>query len=353
MSKIGLLTFHRTTNFGSLLQTFGLYYKITSMGYDCELIDYRCPAIEERENLKKSSIHSVKDIAKYLLIQPAINRKAKALSQFSEQHMRRSKIYTPDNIIDSNDEYDKIIVGSDIVWGLDITGKDLNYFLQFVKDPHKKYAFSSSVGTEAYDNKEELKLLLQSFQRIAVRESTAVDWVKRISGKEADWVCDPTMLLTSKEWEKVIPLKNRDSNYVLVYFNNKEKKPLADAKEYARLYGKKVLFINYGIPERGVVNIKPSSLSEFLSYICFAEHVFTASYHGLLFSLYFKKELSFYTRDHAARMISIAEKLGIEKQCGDNSLVLDYQRIDYSGVDQSMDTFRAQSLDVLQMILRD
>ena len=39
--KIGLLTYHHTTNFGSLLQTYALYRTVIGMGYSCEIVDYR------------------------------------------------------------------------------------------------------------------------------------------------------------------------------------------------------------------------------------------------------------------------------------------------------------------------
>ena len=42
MKKIGLITFHDTTNFGSFLQTFGLYKAINDMGYTCKVLDYKC-----------------------------------------------------------------------------------------------------------------------------------------------------------------------------------------------------------------------------------------------------------------------------------------------------------------------
>ena len=38
IKKVGLLTYHHTTNFGSLLQTFALYKTITEIGYPCETI---------------------------------------------------------------------------------------------------------------------------------------------------------------------------------------------------------------------------------------------------------------------------------------------------------------------------
>ena len=47
--KIGIITFHDTTNFGSLLQTYGLYKKISDFGYDCDIINYQCENIVKRE----------------------------------------------------------------------------------------------------------------------------------------------------------------------------------------------------------------------------------------------------------------------------------------------------------------
>ena len=36
--SIGLITYHHTTNFGSLLQTYALYKTVTQMGYNCRLL---------------------------------------------------------------------------------------------------------------------------------------------------------------------------------------------------------------------------------------------------------------------------------------------------------------------------
>lgn len=47
--KIGLLTMHDTINYGSLLQTFATYAAIEKLGYEVEVIDYKCKAIYERE----------------------------------------------------------------------------------------------------------------------------------------------------------------------------------------------------------------------------------------------------------------------------------------------------------------
>ena len=46
MRSIGLITYHHTTNFGSLLQTYALYKTVTQMGYNCKVIDYRNDAVK-------------------------------------------------------------------------------------------------------------------------------------------------------------------------------------------------------------------------------------------------------------------------------------------------------------------
>lgn len=355
MTKIGLLTFHRTTNFGSCLQTYGLYKKIRDLGYNCEIIDYRCPAIEARENLNSKKVgFNLKKIARRILIQPSLKAKAKELETFTNSKMNVSQTYHSDDIVNANEEYQKIFVGSDIVWGRDITEDDYTYFLEFVTDNNKKYAFSSSVGDyEIREDETKLKKLLSEFVQIAVRENEAIQWIKNVSNRNAKWVCDPTMLLTTKEWLSVIPVKKLADNYVLIYFNDPKKKALYDAVKYAKSRNKKVVYINYSLPEKGIHNIKPKSLQEFLSWIYYSDMVFTASYHGMLFSIYFEKEFLFYTRAHKSRVLSLANKLGLSEQCGDTIQIETYKKIDYLKVRRNVNEFRNESTQVLLDMLKE
>ena len=113
--RVGILTFHRTTNFGSVLQTYGLYKIIQNLGYDPEIIDYRCPAIERREQIQRSKrALSLKGMAKEIFFQPTITKKKNELLSFVSDNMRMSIPYYPDTIKEAAQHYDKIIVGSDI-----------------------------------------------------------------------------------------------------------------------------------------------------------------------------------------------------------------------------------------------
>lgn len=351
--EIGILTFHRTTNFGSVLQTYGLFRQIEKMGYNPVIIDYRCPAIEKRENLqRKKDYSSIKSIAKELVFQPVVKKKGEELESFVHQKMKLSKAYNKKTIRETQDCFSKFFVGSDIVWGLDITENDTTYFLDFVSDKSKKFAFSSSVGHRAVsENDMMVKDYLFDFSQIAVREDDGAAWVNDLIGIRPSVVCDPTMLLTIDEWEEAIsPSKIIAGKYVLVYFDNDNHKCSRDAYEYAIKRGYKVFCINYGRSRDGIKAIRPTTLNEFLGLIKYAECVFTSSYHGLLFLLYYHKKLVYYTRAHKSRIISLEKVLNIHR-CGDESIDFIDEEINYDAIDCNIESFREASKTVLREML--
>lgn len=350
--KIGILTFHRTSNFGSCLQALALQNAISSLGLDCEIIDYRCVAVEQRESLvEKKHFSSLKDYITYHIIHPIIVKKYRSLLNDLREKTVLSKPYTRETIKESNDEYDAFLVGSDIVWDPQITGGDYTYFLDFVDDDSKKNAFSSSFGDKIdLSQDSEILVLLSKIQNIAVREESAAGFLSEKLKRSIAWVSDPTMLLTKQKWDELLPIRKKTFNkYVLVYFDDDKGKLYNDARKYAEINHYKLIEINYNLRARaGAIISRPTSLSEFLDLIRNAEVVFTASYHGMLFSLYYEKEMIFYTRAHKERMVSLAERLKIMEQCGDEIDILKYRNsIDYGEVSKEIDRFRTESISVL------
>ena len=47
--KVGILTFHRTLNYGAVLQCFALTEVVSNASCEASVIDYRSPIIEQRE----------------------------------------------------------------------------------------------------------------------------------------------------------------------------------------------------------------------------------------------------------------------------------------------------------------
>lgn len=352
--KIGLITFHDTTNFGSLLQTYGLYKKVRELGFDIDVIDYQCESIVRREiprpfNLLQSPPKIIKD----LLIGSITRCKYRALSQFLHDNMTLSPICNKYTISKIFNNYDKLIVGSDIVWGMDITENDLTYFLDSETNRYKKNAFSSSIGNPwSEQDKMRLRPLLVDFNYIAVREDESADWVEELIGKRPDVVCDPTMLISSEEWLKYTYHRKDKNTYVLVYFDNANSDCLSSAISFAKAHHLKVKYINYGLPKRGAQNIKPTSLEDFLSLINDAAEVVTASYHGMLFSIYFNKQFIYFNRAHKSRMNSLARRLNVLDRNGEGKDILQIPEIDYSSINKSVETYRAYSIKCLKELLQ-
>lgn len=351
--KIGLLTFHDTCNFGSLLQTYGLYRAIIDLGHDCEVINYQCKNIVEREIPKPLGITlNAKQVLLYLLVGHHRTAKYRALSSFLKEKMVLSRECNSENVAIICEQYDKVFVGSDIVWGLDITGHDYAYFLGFLSDSNKKYSFSSSIGNPWNENEKRIVgPLLQDFNYIAVREEESAEWVKELTGKRPHVVCDPTMLLDAEVWRRVTGVNKRKDDYVLVYFDNNNCDCINNAIRYAKKNNLKVLLINDGFSREGYQTVKPHSLGEFLSLIDNAAFVMTASYHGMLFSLYFNKEFAYFNRAHKSRMNTLSKRLKVDDRNGEEYDVLSMKPIDYTVVNQAIDKYRIESIHCLKEFL--
>lgn len=349
--KIGLLTIHDTLNYGSLLQTYALYQAIQSMNLDVELIDYKCEKIRKRESTFELRDNlNLQGIVKYLLWHKALKEKYLAFWKFIKCHMKISDPYNKYNISNTNSLYDMFVVGSDIVWGTNITGHDFTYFLDFANKCKRKIAFSSSVGTKwSQEDCKQITTLLNRFDEISVREQLASDWIREVTGREVKVTCDPTMLWATEFWDKIIDesiLPPR--KYVLIYLTTSDKQNIEDAKKYANEHNWDVLFINFYKPFKGVHNIKPVSIEQWIALIKNAEIIFSASYHGLLFSLYFHRPVFFYNRGEKSRMISLAEELKIKHREGNAKNLENNNPIDFTYVDEKMREKRDYSWEVLK-----
>lgn len=350
-NKVGILTFHDTNNFGSWLQTYALLKKISSLGINAEIVDYQCEEIIKREKLTWNKILSLlqkKDLFVYQFLWNSIKKQI-WFYIYSKIYLKKSKKrYNKFNIQESNSVYDIFLIGSDLVWDTRITNGDFTYMLDFVDERTKKLSYGASLGYEKIpeDQREIYKRLLKGFFCITVREKSAEILLRSLTEKYVSVVSDPTLLLSKQEWLSFIDKKNIYCSYVLVYFIDDKKEILRLAKKYARRHKCKVLIISDGKVDNEIC-IAPSNISKFLSLIYYAEKIFTASYHGILFSLYFEKQLAFINRTPKDRMHFIAEKFEIEKyEIHDNNFDIE-AKIDYKKVTPKVKKFRKESIKKL------
>ncbi len=352
---IGLLTIHDTLNFGSMLQTYSLYKAVESLGTDLRLIDYQCEAIARREStLPLKEARTPKDVVKSLLLHGNLQKRQESFHGFMARNMKLTEHYTRETIAQTNQLFDRFLVGSDIVWGFNITGKDYTYMLDFVKHA-KRYAFSSSVGMK-WEKKDEstVKAHLEKFACISVREADAAQWVSGLLGKGIQVTCDPTMLWNAAFWEKTTGWKTAETAaihrkpYVLVYMSDPENICVRRAIAYGKKHHLPVWYINYRAPVPGTVDRRPASVEEWLELLMHADTVFSASYHGLLFAMYFHKPFFYFNWVNQSRMHSLASTLGIESREGTEENIAKDSPVNYEQVDLQMDQIRKNSWDILK-----
>lgn len=246
-------------------------------------------------------------------------------------------------------KYKYFVVGSDQVWNpLFGCGTEIEY-LRFARK-EQKICFSPSFGiSELPDNEKNfVKESLLSFDKISIREEEGKKLIYEVSGKEAEVLIDPTMMLTQEEWLKVaksIDIKS-DNSYILVYF-------LGD-RDCER--DKRVLEIaqKYHLDEYRLVDLSNPELykagpAEFIKLIYNAKLVCTDSFHAIVFSIIFKKAFIAFGRTGGtgmnSRINTLLKKFKLEDRVNEK---LDINKVfenNYLHVDEILETERKKVIE--------
>lgn len=340
--KVGIITIHDTLNYGSSLQTFGLYYGLKKVNLDVEVINYRCEAIYRKEFLPFRNVNILKRVILNILRGGGYRKKTRLFKKFYDNNIKLSNIvYDKNTISNSLSVYDVFVVGADMVWNPKITENDYSYFLDFVKDKNKKKAFSSSSGDiSAFDNNKCLFELVNDFSYISMREDVTAKYLSEKLNRTVDHLQDPTILLDDKILNR-LAVKPKRNRYVLVYYSDLNGKIFKDAIEYANEYNLKVLYINMGRDIDGVESLFVPSIEEFLGLIKYADVIFTSSYHGLLFSLYYNKQVWYYSNNQMSRLDSVARSYGLQNRNGTEFFSL-YDKMSYDYINSKLKDYRSE-----------
>lgn len=340
--KYGILTFQNAPNYGAALQAFALGSFLRSNGIDCEIIDYQCDSINEKERCIAINGGIFTKI-NYLMFH---HKKIKLKIEGHDAFMRQSgllsrRTYNRKNISSANNEYDAFITGSDQVWNTKLTNSDFSYFLDFASENKKRISYAASAAEEwSQEESIEIGTLLGRYSQLYLREESLTSYLQEHFNLNAYTVADPTMLLTPDDYKKMA-LRPKESSYVLVYYPTS--RLLEKAKKYAEKKGLSVVVISSGMSRKEYIKVLPKDPYEWLGYILYADAVFTSSYHGLLFSLYFKKSVwGEYDRKRGSRWESIINKLGI-KECIVDSENENLNSVNYNVCEAEMNAFRDES----------
>ena len=193
----------------------------------------------------------------------------------------------------------------------------MSYFLDFANDS-KKLSLASSFGRyrwEESDNyTEKVKECISRFSAVSVRESSGVAICRDVFGIEASCVIDPT--IAWKNYGDLIKKqpKNQIACFVLNVKNPLFCKLVDSLADNTKL---EVLVLDYGsgLKYRSLRTCEKSPI-RWLDEIYNSEIIITDSFHGVAFSLIFKKQFFVICADEKkfSRIESLLKKVGLEER---------------------------------------
>lgn len=310
--KTGILTFHRPNNYGAVLQAYALQQKIQEMGFPCEIIDYRNPMIEN-SFYNRSLLQKGKTLIKRIL-NPAYYHdrdvRNSLFQEFRDRYLLLSKQYL--SCADFCKDFANIVVGSDQVWNLNITGNDTTYFLPY-QNGARKLSYAASFGSSAVTDENVADVgLLKQFDVLLVREDEGLAFLHKNVSPNVKKVVDPTLLLRREQWVGLCQhIDQRPSRkYIVLYFVAPYTNAVRLAKYIGEKLGMDVIWMNPGRNAEdveGIVKERKLGPIDFIHYIANAEYVITTSYHGLILSLNLNTKV-FFELDHK-RLINTNSRL--------------------------------------------
>lgn len=293
--KIGIVTLFNVPNYGAILQAYALATYLRQLGHDILLFNVEPPK-------KNPFIYKLKRLVKL---------------RFIDQFQRK---YYPTITSNLKEKVDLYMVGSDQVWNPEITRTVYHkYFLSFALHP-KKVAYAASFGTQEwnFDNlSEQVGNLLREFSYITVREEQGKELLHQNFHILSKVVLDPCFLLEANDYlfEKKMTLSSVPLlvSYKLCY----DKKFSSRMSDLSRKLGcrKKELRSRYinSLPDCKEINIQYCRVEKWIYWMASSRYVVTDSFHGLVFSLIFRKQFVVFPSipKRSSRIDNLLEKLNL------------------------------------------
>lgn len=342
--KIEIITCHTPYNYGAVLQCYATVRFIQQMGCYAEIINYQTPSIASPLYYK---------VIRYCLRKVDFIKCKKIFGQFLRNNIPLTHDYHSYNELEQDVPIaDIYIAGSDQIWNIHLkNGNDKAFFLEFIPQNKKKISYASSLGEVSLDDKQlkYFKEKLAGFDAISVREKRSAEIFKENHICDAKAVVDPVFLLDQQQWEN-IQKEIKYEKYVLVYSFYRRKELYEYARKLAnelhcKLYVISTLWSDRRFPHDRFIWIP--SVEEFVSYFANAENVVTNSYHGVIFSIIFKKNFHvFNSITGMDRIDDLLSQLHLKDRIIEDDQVI-IKRINWMGVNEYLQNMIQYSKDYL------
>ncbi|MBR6591616.1 MAG: polysaccharide pyruvyl transferase family protein [Prevotella sp.] len=366
--NVGILTLPFNTNYGGIMQGYALQTVLERLGHDVWHINneshHSLPMILRPIAYAKRLVEQkVQGKNKRIFFEEYQNAIAENTNEFIRKHINLWK----DGRIESVEENDfnAIVVGSDQIWRHGFLSNIENAYLDFTLGWNiKRIAYAASFGLDTwqYDRKETEKCakLLACFDKVSVRETSAVRLCKQYLMRDVACVADPTLLLHKEEYMQLIDMETMCEGDMFVYLlgNNDSNEKIVN--EIARQKGLTPFEIISDDDIRKTVRecVRPP-VEKWIEGFAKAKLVVTNSFHGCVFSIIFGKPFVLIEKRDAgvARLYSLLEQLGMDMSILDeNSKALDGLTINNpatQAVSENLMLLRKEGMEFLRSSLNE
>lgn len=282
--KTGIITFHWGTNYGGILQAYALQEFIKKLGCEAEIINYAPLTFRDsffRCFRTKSPRAAIKNFLEYIKEQHFIFFRKKYL-------ITTKRFFTLEELQNEAPKMDVYITGSDQVWNsFFLNSYGAAYFLAFGSSTVKRISYAASFGNTTYPNEamEKIKHHLKKFDAISIRENSGFNILKDAGFDNAKLMPDPTLLLDKNDYDRIMINKpKRIKEYAFFYILQKNQCQIEKVYNHVR-HKLKIKTVN-----TTKLNTMTMGISDWLINIRDSQFVVTNSFHGVIFSIIFRKQ---------------------------------------------------------------
>lgn len=244
------------------------------------------------------------------------------------------------------------------------TKRAANAFLAFTAGWNiKRIAYAASFGNNnpeiSEGEIEDCRKAISLFNALSVREKSGVKICKELFGINAQWVLDPTMLLSSADYTKLIDGKIGKStttgalmSYVLDENSDVSELRATIAKEKNLRINITNVAVN-GIEQNNLIAQPP--VENWLHSFLDADFVINDSFHACVFSILFHKQFIVFGNKERGmeRFTSLLGMFGLEDRLVTSSSEYKPQPdIDYTKVDKILKEKRQEAMSFLESSLK-
>ncbi len=276
---VGIVGFWYGQNYGSVLTYFALYRCVEQLGL-------RPLLVNKPLGLWDDGFYDKNTLA----------------NRFFNKRCKKSRIRRNySDWIDLNNFCETFLVGSDIVWKYTLPKRvGYYFFLDFINADRRKVSYASSFGGEWGANHQvtrNVEFFLKKFDFVSVRENEAAEICKNTFHINATQVMDPVFLLDKEEYVELTKKSERtcDSDYIMSYIlgpGESKKNLLLNLQKMVN--AQLINVVGAANEQVGTSRLRLEtktnlSIEDWLKYILDCKLYIGDSFHGICFSIIFRK----------------------------------------------------------------